>query len=106
MAEMALEQLGLPAGEALFVGDRLETDIVCGARAGISTALVLTGVSRPDEIESAEAKFPSSDSLKRAKRFACLKLMEKHQNTDPFKFIIYSARIGEQTPQINAEKTK
>jgi hypothetical protein len=26
--------------------------------------------------------------------------MEKHQNTDPFKFIIYSSRIGEQTPQI------
>ena len=28
-----------------------------------------------------------------------LKLMEKHQNADPFKFIIYSAKIGEQTPQ-------
>jgi HAD superfamily hydrolase (TIGR01457 family) len=56
MAEMALEQLGLPAGETLFVGDRLETDIVCGARAGIPTALILTGVSRRDEIEAAEAK--------------------------------------------------
>ena len=32
--------------------------------------------------------------------------MEKNQNTDPFKFIIYSARIGEQTPQINAERAK
>jgi ribonucleotide monophosphatase NagD (HAD superfamily) len=29
---------------------------VCGARAGVPTALVLTGVSRRDEIESAEAK--------------------------------------------------
>ena len=57
-------------------------------------------------IESAEAKFPDSDSLKRAKRFAYLKLMEKNQNTDPFKFIIYSAKIGEQTPQINAEHAK
>ena len=54
-------------------------------------------------IESAETKFPGSDSLKRAKRFAYRKLMEKNQNTDPFKFIIYSARIREQTPQINAE---
>ena len=56
-----------------------------------------------DLIESAEGKFPSSDSLKRAKRFAYLKLMERNQNTDPFKFIIYSGRIGEQTPQINAD---
>jgi hypothetical protein len=59
-----------------------------------------------DLIESAEAKFPESDSLKRAKRFAYLKLMEKNQNTDPFKFIIYSAKFGEQTPQINAEDVK
>lgn len=55
-----------------------------------------------DLLESAETKFPKSESLKHAKQFAYLKLMEKHQNTDPFKFIIYSARIGEQTPQINA----
>jgi glyoxylase-like metal-dependent hydrolase (beta-lactamase superfamily II) len=59
-----------------------------------------------DLIESAQAKFPSSVSLKRAKRFAYQKLMEKNQNTDPFKFIIYSAKIGEQTPQINAEDVK
>jgi hypothetical protein len=30
--------------------------------------------------------------------------MEKHQNTDPFKFIIYSGRIKEQTPQMPAGK--
>ena len=29
-----------------------------------------------------------------------------NQNTDPFKFIIYSGKIGEQTPQINAEQAK
>ena len=29
-----------------------------------------------------------------------LKLMEKSQNTDPFKFILYSAKIGEQVPQM------
>src|SRR5262249_60277350 len=59
-----------------------------------------------EPIESAETKFPGSDSLKRAKRFAYLKLMEKSQNTDPFKFIIYSAKAGEQTPQINADDVK
>src|SRR6266536_5902387 len=52
-------------------------------------------------IESAEPKFPDSESLKRAKRFAYLKLMEKNQNTDPFKFIIYSGKIQQETPQIN-----
>ena len=59
-----------------------------------------------DLLESAEAKFPGSDSVRRAKRFAYLKLMEKNQNTDPFKFIIYSGKIGERTPQINAEHAK
>jgi glyoxylase-like metal-dependent hydrolase (beta-lactamase superfamily II) len=57
-------------------------------------------------IESAEARFPASDSLKRAKRLVYLKLIEKSQNTDPFKFIIYSAKIGEQTPQINPQDVK
>ncbi|HKD15722.1 MAG TPA: hypothetical protein VKE71_14400 [Candidatus Angelobacter sp.] len=31
-------------------------------------------------------------------RLVYLKLMEKYQNTDPFKYILYSAKIGEQTP--------
>jgi hypothetical protein len=35
-----------------------------------------------------------------AKRLVYLKLREKHQNTDPFKFIIYSGQISEQTPQM------
>jgi len=30
--------------------------------------------------------------------------MEKNQNTDPFKFIIYSGKIGEQTPQMAADQ--
>jgi 4-nitrophenyl phosphatase len=56
MAEMALEKLGLPADEVLCVGDRLETDILFGARAGMHTALVLTGVSRREDIETAPAR--------------------------------------------------
>jgi hypothetical protein len=59
-----------------------------------------------DLLESAQAKFPGSDSVKRTRRFAYLKLMEKNQNTDPFKFIIYSGEIGEQTPQMNTEHHK
>jgi glyoxylase-like metal-dependent hydrolase (beta-lactamase superfamily II) len=57
-------------------------------------------------LETAEPKFPHSEAVKNAKRFAYLKLMEKNQNTDPFKFIIYSAKAGEQTPQINPENVK
>jgi 4-nitrophenyl phosphatase len=50
MFQQALERLGLPAGEVLAVGDRVETDIVAGKRAGLPTALVLTGVTRAEEV--------------------------------------------------------
>lgn len=46
MAEAALQQIGLPASSCLLVGDNLETDIQMGKKAGITTALVTTGVSR------------------------------------------------------------
>ena len=55
MAEIALDLLELPAEQVLCVGDRLETDILLGARAGIPTALVLTGVASREDIEGAEA---------------------------------------------------
>lgn len=56
MADMALQKLGLPANKVLCVGDRLETDILFGERAGIATALVLTGVSTQADIESSGIK--------------------------------------------------
>ena len=88
-AELLVDYLGLSEAQIVKAADRLAADGKYAMAA--------------DLIESAEAKFPGSDSVKRAKRFAYLKLMEKNQNTDPFKFIIYSGKIGEQTPQINAE---
>jgi len=42
---MAMEQLDLHPNEVLAVGDRLETDILGGFRAGCPTALVCSGVS-------------------------------------------------------------
>jgi hypothetical protein len=55
-------------------------------------------------LESSGDRFERSASVANAKRLVYLKLMEKHQNTDPFKFIIYSGKIGEQTPQMAATK--
>ncbi len=45
MFELAAERMGLHKEEILVVGDRLETDIAGGQRAGNRTALVLSGVS-------------------------------------------------------------
>lgn len=51
MLQAALEPLGLPPERCLMVGDRLETDVLMGQRAGMWTALVLTGVASKSDIE-------------------------------------------------------
>jgi alkyl sulfatase BDS1-like metallo-beta-lactamase superfamily hydrolase len=91
-ADLLVDYLGLSDAQIVKAAERL------GADGKYEMAAEL--------IESAEPKFPDSKSLKRAKRFAYLKLIEKNQNTDPFKFIIYSAKAGEQTPQINSDDVK
>ena len=53
MAETAVEQLGVAPADCLVIGDRVETDIVMGERAGMTTALVLSGVTDRDGIECA-----------------------------------------------------
>ena len=52
--------------------------------------------------ESSGDRFAQSQSVAKFKRLLYLKLMEQYQNTDPFKFILYSAKAGEQTPQMAA----
>jgi 4-nitrophenyl phosphatase len=56
IGQMALLKLDLPAEQVLCVGDRLETDILMGERLGTETALVLTGVSRREELQTSEAQ--------------------------------------------------
>ncbi|GAA0993770.1 HAD-IIA family hydrolase [Acrocarpospora macrocephala] len=45
MAATILARFGLPAGEVLIVGDRLETDVAMAVGAGIDAALVLSGAT-------------------------------------------------------------
>jgi 4-nitrophenyl phosphatase len=45
----ALDRLGTPAGRTAVVGDRPETDIVGGQRAGLRTVGLLTGAGTPSE---------------------------------------------------------
>ncbi len=52
MFEEALRRLGTLPENTLMVGDRLETDILGAKAAGLKTALVLTGVSRREDISS------------------------------------------------------
>jgi phosphoglycolate/pyridoxal phosphate phosphatase family enzyme len=47
--ELITHHAGVKPTEALMVGDRLETDIEMGRRAGLWTCLVLTGISRAEE---------------------------------------------------------
>lgn len=49
LLELALQALNSKPGETALVGDRLDTDVVAGKRAGLKTILVLTGVSKKVE---------------------------------------------------------
>jgi 4-nitrophenyl phosphatase len=53
LLQMASERLGVAATDSVMIGDRLDTDIIAGARAGMLTVLVLTGVSTREEIAEA-----------------------------------------------------
>lgn len=50
--QIALERMGVEAGETLAVGDRLETDIAGAQKIGCHTALVLSGVSTPVQAQA------------------------------------------------------
>jgi len=53
-ADAALERLDVAAEHCLVVGDRLNTDLAMGARHGMQTALVCTGVSARSEVPNSE----------------------------------------------------
>jgi len=51
-------------------------------------------------VQWAMTQFPASERLAEVKKKAFLKLIEKYQGFNPFKFIIYSEMIGHETPQL------
>ena len=62
--QAALDRLGVPASDCLVVGDRLSTDIAMGERAGMETALVLSGATtRADLADSDVAPDHVLDSI-------------------------------------------
>lgn len=56
MADVALKKLNLAADQCLMVGDRLDTDVLMGKQAGMHTALVLSGITQPEDIAHAAHK--------------------------------------------------
>jgi alkyl sulfatase BDS1-like metallo-beta-lactamase superfamily hydrolase len=89
-AELLVDYLGVSERQLVKVVERL----VAGGKYELAASL----------LESSGDKFDHSLAVANARRLVYLKLMEKHQNTDPFKFIVYSGKIGEQTPQMTATK--
>jgi glyoxylase-like metal-dependent hydrolase (beta-lactamase superfamily II) len=85
-AELLVDYLGLSEKQLVRTVDRLAAD----GKYELAASL----------LESSGSSFEHSTSVTNAKRLVYLKLMEEHQNMDPFKFIIYSGKIGEQTPQM------
>ncbi len=52
MMRTGLRLLGCHSGEAVMVGDRMDTDIISGMESGMSTALVLSGVSTRESVSA------------------------------------------------------
>ncbi|MFF7790433.1 HAD-IIA family hydrolase [Streptomyces sp. NPDC007991] len=52
--EAALARLGAGAGEALMVGDDIESDVRAAQRAGITGVLVRTGKFQPEDLRAAD----------------------------------------------------
>ena len=50
LLQLAMEKMGVAGEGTAIIGDRLETDILGGKNAGITTVLVLSGISQPEEL--------------------------------------------------------
>ena len=51
MMRSALNRIEAHSETTVMVGDRMDTDVVAGMEAGLRTVLVLTGSTRPEEVD-------------------------------------------------------
>jgi NagD protein len=56
MARAAMDIVGTAPQDSIMVGDRLETDVVMGQQAGMTTALALTGATAFDTLVNSEVR--------------------------------------------------
>jgi ribonucleotide monophosphatase NagD (HAD superfamily) len=67
MLLIGCQRLGTSPADTAIIGDRLDTDIIGGYRAGLQTLLVLTGVSTLEDVERSDTKpdavFPDLTAL-------------------------------------------
>lgn len=89
-AELLVDYLGVSEKQLVKTVERLAAD----GKYELAASL----------LESSGSRYENSASVADAKRLVYFKLMEQNQNTDPFKFIIYSGKISEQTPQMAGGK--
>jgi ribonucleotide monophosphatase NagD (HAD superfamily) len=54
MIRVAVDYMGLLPQDCVLVGDRLETDMVMGKKAGMAAALVLTGVTTRKRLKNSD----------------------------------------------------
>ncbi len=62
--KLILRMAGVKKNEAVMVGDRLETDIVFGKRAGIATVLVLTGISTAEDVRTCPRRLKPDKTIR------------------------------------------
>ena len=51
MMRNALNYLGVHSEATTMVGDRMDTDVIAGVESGMETVLVLSGVTRREDVE-------------------------------------------------------
>src|SRR6266404_2322721 len=89
-AELLVDYLGLSEKRLVTAAEKMAAD----GKYELAASL----------LEASAARFGRTETIANAEQLVYLKLMEKYQNTDPFKYILYSAKIGEQTPAMTTSK--
>ncbi|MFQ5831062.1 MAG: HAD-IIA family hydrolase, partial [Candidatus Methylomirabilia bacterium] len=54
--QQALDRMDVDPGKVAVIGDRIETDVLGGTAAGLTTILVMTGAARREDLAEAEVR--------------------------------------------------